>query len=166
MAGERTENLATGVRSQLAPASRPSAQWLGRLAAVGSQPMTKRAAILLGASLLGIAGCGSSHPTGYFNMKSLDGGIYNREVEQGNAEKETGHFRGFIDQSKQGPGYHDGVHCISTGHQTAVCEYTLVSFPINPDRSPGEPAFIRTETPKTLRVTIAPDGKSFVVGGS
>jgi hypothetical protein len=120
--------------------------------------------MLLGVLL--IAGCGSSHPTGYFNMTNLDLAIHNRQVEKENQEKETGAFDGFLDPSNHGRGYHFGVHCIATGHQSALCELTIVNIETRMEEGHClNPCSVNTETPKTLQVTIAPDGKSFVVGG-
>jgi hypothetical protein len=151
-------------------------RWMTTRDLTGSLALVPRvlATMLLMASLL-IAGCGSSsHPaTGYFNMQELDLAIHNRQVEQEDTEKETGAFgsHGFLYENTQGPGYHYGVHCIATSHQSAVCELIIERIQDNPEeyteghcRSNNiSRCSVITKTPKTLSVTIAPDGKSFVV---
>ena len=131
--------------------------------------MNRKLACLVG--VIGMAGCGSSHPnTGYFNMQTLDLAIHDRQAEK--LANETADH-GLLNQFKQGPGYHNGVHCILTSHQSAVCELFIARVQHNPEEwTDGHcvtnnlsRCLIRTETPRTLRVTIAPDGKSFVASG-
>jgi len=107
--------------------------------------MTKRAAILLGAFLLGIAGCGSSHQatTGYFNMRALAEAVAQENVENGNAAL---------------PSRHEEL-CIRTGKQTAECQFPV--FPNIDQNGEGKPEFGPPKK-RTVKVTISSDGKSYI----
>jgi hypothetical protein len=87
------------------------------------------------------AGCGSSHPNGYFNMHKLAEAVAQEKLQ--NPEPEGPAI----------PTRHEEL-CILTGKQTAECQFPVLRF----DQGASES---RVEK-RTVKVTISTDGKSYI----